>query len=313
MARSPQRRSAVVRTRAITQVLAFVVLVAAVASDANAAPQGSRVMELGPPAAAVYAFFQGTDGAMWMGGQQGVTRFDGARSTTFGSASIPGLGTTHAFHLQGGADELIWMATGWGLPSLFEPPPHKGGLPGAAGLFRWRKNQWEDVGASSQVPSLSVQAMFSDPQSERVWVATDTALWVVKDNKAEIVAAAESITSEWITSIAFDQDTLWLGTTRAVHRLQIDKADASAQTVMKGAVTKLAIDRKGGVWAGTNDGLFHIDAASAAVVETRGLPNRCWPLPKPTCCRRRPNSAPQATTPGRSWRSCARSRTTPRE
>lgn len=254
--------------------LAFVVLSCVVPGVAGAAPQGNRVVELGPPVAAVYSFFQGTDGAMWMGGQQGVTRFDGARSTTFGSASIPGLGTTHAFHLQGGADDTIWIATGWGLPTMFAAPPHKGGLSGAAGLFRWRKNQWENVGASSQMPSLVVQAMFSDPHSDRVWVATDTALWVVQNNKAQIVTAAESIASEWITAIAFDKGTMWIGTTSAVHRLEIEKNNASAQLVMQAAVTKLATDRKGGVWVGTNDGLFHVDATGKSAIETQGFANR---------------------------------------
>jgi signal transduction histidine kinase/ligand-binding sensor domain-containing protein len=269
-----QRRSAMLRTRAITQVLALVVLATIGSGVARAAPQGNRVVELGPPVAAVYAFFQSSDSAMWMGGQQGVTRFDGARSTTFASASIPGLATTHAFHLQGGADESIWLTTGWGLPSMFEAPPHKGGLPGAAGLFHWSKNQWENVGGNAQIPSLTGQAMFSDPQSDRVWIASETALWVVHKNGAQIVAAANAIASEWITSIAFDKGTMWLGTTSAVYRLEIDNGDTPAHVVMKGAVTKLAADRKGGVWVGTYDGLFHVDANNEAAVDVPGLPSR---------------------------------------
>lgn len=259
---------------ACAMALLAVITAGMMAREAAAAPPTAWVVESGPPVAAVYAFVEAADGAMWMGGQQGVTRFDGSRGTTFGAASMPGLATTHAFHLQECADESLYVGTGWGLPSLFDVPPHTGGLVGAPGLFRFRKNEWNNVAGNSQLPSVSVQAMFCQPGTNRLWFASDTALWLMQNDQAQVVASVHKVAAEWITAIAAAGQSLWLGTTQGLYHTQADEPSGPPNPVMKAAVTKLLADSKGGVWVGTNDGLFQKDATNTPAAEVAGLPDR---------------------------------------
>lgn len=241
-------------------------IVGAVVAAAPAWAQGpsDRVLTPGPPLPAVYAFAQTADGALWLGGQQGLSRFDGTRTTTFDGNVIKGLTTTQAFHLQVDRQGRIWLGTGWGLPSLFDGPPSTGGLRGGPGLFRNVGGRWDNT----TLPTASVQALFAEPGTDKLWIATDAGLWKWEPDKlTRVKAAAES---QWITSLVANERELWVGGTRGLF-LSDASASTEAKVLLTGAVTKLLRATEGGVWAGTNDGLFHVSAEGRSRVI--GLPD----------------------------------------
>src|SRR5207248_5690469 len=67
--------------------------------------------EQGLPQNSVYAIAQTRDGYLWLGTEEGLVRFDGARFVTFDKRNTPAIRANWIRALLEGRDGTLWIAT----------------------------------------------------------------------------------------------------------------------------------------------------------------------------------------------------------
>jgi ligand-binding sensor domain-containing protein len=74
--------------------------------------------EQGLPQNSIQTILQTRDGYVWLGSQEGLVRFDGARFTIFDKRNTPEIRQNHIHTLLEGRDDALWIGTSGGLVRL---------------------------------------------------------------------------------------------------------------------------------------------------------------------------------------------------
>ncbi len=240
--------------------------------------------ERGLPQNSVQAILQAQDGALWMGTQEGVVRFDGARFVVFEAATTPALRTNEVAALAEGPPGTLWVGTTGGGVAR-----HEGGvwteIPAAAGLdadlvsalLVEGRTVWVGTRAGLQQgeggrrrPVAGVTTAVSALEPRRAggfWMATADGIRVVHGGKVEPGPAPP----DGARVLALHEDRagrLWVGT--ETHGLWRTAADGTASRVADtgdGPFLALREDSDGNLWAGTEEHLLRV--AADGTVATR--------------------------------------------
>lgn len=196
----------------------------------------------GLPQNTVQAVLRGRDGYLWLGTQEGLVRFDGARFTTFDRRNTPELKHNSVISLAEGPDGTIWAGT------------NGGGV-----LCRRRDGTFSTIGTAEGLAGGIVWSIAFDRAGD-AWVAGDGigAQRVVDGRGADRIGLSQGLPLEQVRAIAFDASgALWIGTTGAgaaiVKNGRVTKVwDAAA--LGTGLVRGLAPDAAGGVWVASSGG-----------------------------------------------------------
>lgn len=141
----------------------------------------------------IHTMVQTRDGFLWLGTQQGLMRFDGARFTLFDKRSNPEIESNWITQLLEDRDGDLWVGT-WG-----------------GGLYRYDGGRFRHIPASAQNDSLYVSGMTQD-RAGTLWVASTTGLGKVRDGRLEWEKDPE-VSSHSVTVLATDSSgVLWIGT-----------------------------------------------------------------------------------------------------
>jgi diguanylate cyclase (GGDEF)-like protein len=240
----------------------------------------------GLPEADVMAILQTKDGYLWVGTEEGLARFDGARFVVFDrkTASLP---NNRVQALAETPDGSLWIGTENGLSRLkdrqFTNYSTRDGLPSntirdlwvepsgalwittVAGVRLWHGNGFERVPAIEPIAQNSPRQVLRTPQGD-TWVASDNGLGASGPSGIEKVPTGRTpLNGKLIRTVLLEHPNgpLWIGTNAGLYRLA--KGRISPYSLGSRAppeITALLQDRDHNLWVGTlGNGLIRVNSA----------------------------------------------------
>ncbi|UOG75606.1 histidine kinase [Hymenobacter tibetensis] len=219
----------------------------------------------------VYAIVQDRRGFLWVGTQDGLSRYDGVGFRTFrNDARRPSsLGSNYVLALCQDSAGNLWAGTGGGL-SCYNPRTNR--------FYTYRGGSTDSSGLTDNY----VRTLLCDRQGQ-VWAGTETALHRFNPTTKRFTAfrhpasQASSIRYNAVRALAQDQaGTVWVGTGEGrVSRLDLVRGQLVVDPRLQpaGDITTLYADRLGGLWVGSSKGeLRYLPAANGPIRSFK--PNR---------------------------------------
>ena len=219
--------------------------------------------EQGLPQNTVQTVLRGRDGYLWLGTQEGLVRFDGARFTTYDRRSTPELKHNSILALAEAPDGTLWAGT------------NGGGI-----LCRRRDGTFSAIGAAEGLGSPIIWSIAFDAAGD-AWVGGDgNGVQRFSGGRAvQRIGKNEGLPAEQVRILAFDPSgALWVGTTgkgAAVVRDGRVERVYGEEVLGSGLVRGLAPDSQGGVWVATSGGGLTLvkDGTTTPFRERTGFPS----------------------------------------
>lgn len=215
----------------------------------------------GLPVNSVPAIRQARDGYLWIGTQEGLVRFDGARFTVFDSANAAAITNNYFTSVLVDRGGSIWAGTFGG------------------GVVRFRNGVLaaQDIGGSAK--NRRVRCLYEDTRGA-IWIGSDAGLTRWLDGRATSFDVTQGLPGGAVTSLCEDRDgDLWIGTrTGGLSRLKstgsIDILNLDGFPATR-SILCLATDRAGRIWIGTGGhGLWcYENGRVRGYTIAQGLPN----------------------------------------
>jgi signal transduction histidine kinase/ligand-binding sensor domain-containing protein/DNA-binding response OmpR family regulator len=232
----------------------------------------------GLPQNSALSLAQTRDGYLWVGTQEGLARFDGARFVVFDRRNTPAIKSNSIFALRADAQGRLWVGTGAGAAVLehgaFHAPAGDPRLSttsvysivegrGAdmlfateAGLFRFDGSAVAQVALGEQITDTSIRAVHED-RSGAIWISTATSgLYRRAAGKVAAVPFDGANQNQVVSVIHEDADgRIWLGTDKG-HLYR--EGQAGFKEIEGGhfgsGIRALHRDRDGNLWIATLGG-----------------------------------------------------------
>ncbi|HEX4006309.1 MAG TPA: two-component regulator propeller domain-containing protein [Acidobacteriaceae bacterium] len=224
--------------------------------------QTSWSSETGLPENSVHAITQSANGYLWIGTEEGLTRFDGVRFVTLTVHNSPGLASNLINVLAPSRDGTVWVGTDSGLSHFLPSSTAQHG-----GTFV--RFTTKDGLADNNITALC------EDRDGALWVGTSQGLNRVVDGRVENWTTGHGLADPSVSAIAVDAGgTLWVGTANGLSRFE--DAQFTTLTTRDGlpgnAITALAPAADGSLWAGTT-------ANGIAQIRSDGISVPRQPLP----------------------------------
>ncbi len=189
--------------------------------------------EDGLPVAVVNTMTQTPDGYLWVGAEEGLTRFDGVRFTTYDQGSQPPL-----------ENRVVTV--------LATDPGGRLVIGGTAGVSRRGEEGFTPLAPGTDLGQATVYSLFPDREGN-LWVGTSKRLRCFRDGR-EVQQAATSALPEGIYRLAQDAaGEVWAASDHVVYALRGGAFLAQGTLGEADGVPALSTSRTGGVWVGTKD------------------------------------------------------------
>ncbi len=194
--------------------------------------------ESGLPQNSVIAIAQTRDGYLWLGTEEGLVRFDGARFVTFDKSNVPGLQSNVVVALLVDRHDGLWFGTtGGGLISL------------SHGVFKIYTTQ-------NGLSNDSILALHEDGQGD-LWIATDGGgLNRLHNGRFQTFTRRDGLADNTVFSLCGDRKGgVWIGTHAGLSHWAGDRFVSLAEEERLPAntdVRSVYMDREGALWVGTN-------------------------------------------------------------
>jgi diguanylate cyclase (GGDEF)-like protein len=230
----------------------------------------------GLPQVSVQAVLQTRKGFLWLGTQEGLVRFDGAKFTVFNKKNTPQFRHIDTRALCEGRDGRLWIGTANGLLSyengiftthflnrnpagdfvsvLFEDA--QGALwvgTYGGGLNRLKNGSFITYTTREGLAADVVTAVWSD-RNGIVWIGTANGLCRMEDERISVYTRKDGLPSDFVTAIRETSDgSLWIGTRRGLVRRKngLFQVYATIDGLTSEIISCIFEDRQGGVWIGT--------------------------------------------------------------
>ncbi len=225
------------------------------ADGSHVRPPGREPFDV---ARAVTALAAGPDGAIWVGTDCGLIRWDHGNSRRLTTAD--GLADDAVTSLSAGSNDVLWVGT-------------------RNGFSRWRSGRFESFRAADGLSQSSVYAVIEDREGT-LWVGTKHGLNQLLDRRAVPFTQTEGLASNDAGPVmAEDDGSLWVGTSDAglcrFDGVRFAPPLTAANGLPAGAVTALARAGPNDLWVGTDRGASHLvgDKVVATLTGRDGLPS----------------------------------------
>lgn len=259
--------------------------------------------EHGLPQDSVFGIAQTPDGHLWLGTEEGLVRFDGARFRVFDLGNTPEMGSQIIYSLRSDdASGALWVGTRGGgvlrvehgrfrrygldegLPSLhvFEVSIDRGGRVWAAtmeGLARLEGDRFVPQDEGLGLPSGPAYALM-EARDGALWIGSRHAgVSLLRDGRlSEVTVNGKRL----IASAMFEdrEGIVWLGTRSGLWRVQRGVATPIAlEGESSVSVEVVRGDRDGGIWAGTESTLYRVAGGRVEKFTDRdGVSGAVWSL-----------------------------------
>ena len=193
--------------------------------------------EDGLPQSPVRALAQTRDGYLWIGGDDGLARFDGLRFVTFGAPEGIKAGPVNV--LLADSRDALWIGSS------------------DSGLGRWQQNQFSLLTKQDGLPSNTITALAEDTAG-RLWIGTEAGLVLWQDGQLLPLPAAKEFEGHAITALFRDrQGQMWIGVKGAgVYQFSHDQfvplMGDSVEELLKDSHCLLT-DKSGRTWVGAGE------------------------------------------------------------
>ena len=193
--------------------------------------------EQGLPENYVRALAQTRDGYLWVGSDDGVSRFDGVSFFSLGLQE--GFQSGPVQELFGDSHGALWIGSVSG------------------GLSCWQNGRLRTFTVRDQLPSDSITALAED-EGGRLWIGTQAGLVVWRDGRPEPLNGAERFAGKPVTALFRDhQGTMWVGAAGAgVFSYQGDRFTQLRNPAVDNLLQDphcLLVDKAGRIWIGAGD------------------------------------------------------------
>jgi signal transduction histidine kinase/ligand-binding sensor domain-containing protein len=232
----------------------------------------------GLPSNDVLVTLQTEDGYLWIGGDGGLARFDGARFDVFDKASgnLPG---ELVYCLAEGADHSVWIGTNGGLVryqagnfQLIGKNTELDGaritavaragddiwISGEMGLYRFRHGALELIKSPDPNRPVAHEYILVD-RSGIVWIIQrNGSAYQFRGNRLEVDQGLSPLFGKYLMGATFDrQGTLWIATLDTLYSYRDGKLTGfGLEHGLDSEVWSAPIeDRDGNIWIGTANGL----------------------------------------------------------
>ncbi len=191
----------------------------------------------GLPICPVDALAQTRDGFIWVGGDDGLARFDGIHFVPFGQQE--GFKSGRVSVLLQDPDGTLWIGSK------------------DDGLSYRRDNKFTSLTTADGLPTNAITALASD-NSGRLWIGTAAGLAAFQDGRLQTLTATESLKGRTITALFKDiQGSMWvavkdLGVFHYDGKRLIELPGDSMANLLQDAHA-LLVDRGGRIWIGAGD------------------------------------------------------------
>jgi ligand-binding sensor domain-containing protein/signal transduction histidine kinase len=197
----------------------------------------------------VLSLAEGTNGCVWAGTADGLTRIDENGITNF--TSNHGLLTNAVRALCRAGDGTLWVGTSSGLQRLVdENLPFIRQTSSFAAEFDWARE--------------SVYTIFED-EEHNIWAGTNHGLMRLKRERFKVYSVREGLPSRVVNAVLEDsRGRVWIGTASGIARLEGGKIISSlgvtnqlrTNTFPRTPVLSLLEDDQGEMWFGTRIGVY---------------------------------------------------------
>jgi PAS domain S-box-containing protein len=189
----------------------------------------------GLPQNSVQAIVQTKDGYLWLGTQEGLVRFNGARFTTFNNNSTDAIRDNDIRILFKDRQGNLWIGT-------------QGG-----GLVEYSQRKFGGYSTQNGLSSTNVSAI-ADDANGNLWVGTDDGLNQFTNGSITHFGVADGLSDSQINALIVDDNgDLWVATNEGLNR--IPKARFHAAPIQKflsrTVVNVLYAGNSGDLWIGT--------------------------------------------------------------
>lgn len=198
--------------------------------------------EQGLPQNSVNSLIQTKEGYLWLGTQEGIVRFDGARFLVFDKKHTGNMRSNYIWSIVEDNDSTLWVGTNGG------------------GLIHIQGTKFTHYSAQDGLPSDIIQTLYMDSK-RNLWIGTSNIGLVRMSNGTfTTFSAKEGLTNNSVQSIFEDrQGTLWIGTSGGgLGKLLNGRVTMITANDGLGDNHVLSIlqDKDGSLLAGTNAGLM---------------------------------------------------------
>src|ERR1700691_328743 len=164
--------------------------------------------ESGLPENSVHSIAQTNDGYLWMGTEEGLTRFDGVRFVTFTFHNAPGLASYFIQTLAASRDGSLWAGTDSGLSHYHASPTSPQG------------GKFETLTTKDGLADDHINALCEDREGG-MWVGTGQGLNRIVDGHVENWTTGHGLADPAVNALVVDGGgTLWVGTGKGLSRFQ---------------------------------------------------------------------------------------------
>lgn len=193
--------------------------------------------EDGLPQNSVPATARSKDGYLWIGTQEGVTRFDGVKFKVFKDTSAWANQDIFTNCLLAAGDGSLWVGTRSGLNRIGPAPEHS----------------FTTYTLESGLPNKYVTALAEDT-SGNIWIGTRGGLTQFSQGKFKTFTTADGLADDFIVTLQVAGDgCLWIGTAKGTSCIKYGSFQPWGTIPELAAVqiNKLYEDRMGVLWVGT--------------------------------------------------------------
>lgn len=222
--------------------------------------------ESGLPQSSVLAIAQTPDGYLWLGTEEGILRFDGARFVNFNKRNTPGLESEEVDALLVDHRGNLWIGT-------------RGG-----GLTLLRHGVFKSFTTRAGLSNDSVQGLYEDERGD-LWIATDGGgVNRFRNGRFTAYTSHQGLGDNAVFSICGDRSGgVWFATHGGLSHWVQDRISnlTTKDGLPSNDIRSLVADGKDGLWIGTNGaGLAHLTSTGITTFTTRnGLSdNHIWSL-----------------------------------
>jgi ligand-binding sensor domain-containing protein/signal transduction histidine kinase len=233
------------------------------------------------PQSSVFSIRQTHDGYLWLGTQEGVARFDGARFKVFNVQNTDQIRHNDVWTLLEDLDGALWIGTrGGGLTRLkdgvFVNFGKEQGLSGDAihalwqtpdgslwigtrgsGLNRYKEGVVTTFTAAQGLPSDTIYALYGD-RNGALWIGTDGGgIALLRDGVFTPLTTKQGLSNDTVYAILEDRHgSIWIGTGAGLNRWRDGQLTVfrTADGLSSDIIRSLHEDRDGNLWIGTDGG-----------------------------------------------------------
>lgn len=214
----------------------------------------------GLPQNSVRAIEQTRDGYLWVGTEEGMVRFDGARFSPLPDDAPAELKHGWITALCAGRDGSLWV-----------------GCDGF-GLARWKDGVWSRISEADGLLSNQIRCLL-EGRDGSLWIGSEEGLTQYRDGKPRHFTVKNNLASNSVRDLWEDsQGHLRVATRRGLSSLDKEGTISTFNIELgmpANALTFVCEDRQGRIWTGSGGGLYCVEGERITTYGVaEGLPDK---------------------------------------